>query len=164
MSPVEIINAYLPGAIGRITELHAIYYHEHWGFGRFFEIKVATELAAFLERYDEGRDAIWFARAAGRVQGSIAIDGCRAAHEGAHLRWFIVSDALRGGGVGARLIDKAIRFCRQSGFPRVYLWTFEGLDAARRLYERSGFSLVEQRKGRQWGTEVNEQRFELTLV
>ena len=164
MSPVEIVNGYLPGAIGRIAELHAAYYHEHWGFGLFFESKVATELAAFLERFDEGRDGIWLARAAGRVEGSIAIDGHGASKEGAHLRWFIVSNAAQGGGVGTRLIQRAIRFCRQNGFRRVYLNTFEGLDAARRLYERAGFSLVEQRSGTQWGTEVNEQRFELTLT
>jgi GNAT superfamily N-acetyltransferase len=161
---MEIINGYLPCAIGRITELHAAYYYTHWEFGLFFEAKVATELAAFLQRYDAAHDGIWLARAAGRIEGSIVIDGSRGAHEGAHLRWFIVSDDVRGGGVGQRLIETAIRFCRQGGFQRVYLNTFEGLDAARRLYERTGFTLVEQHKGRQWGAEVNEQRFELTLI
>lgn len=164
MSPVEIVNGYLPGAIGRIAELHATYYHDQWHFGLFFESKVATELAAFLERYDAAHDGIWLAQSAGRVEGAIVIDGYRAAQEGAHLRWFIVSEAERGGGVGRRLLDTAIRFCRRSGFRRVYLNTFEGLDTARRLYEQAGFILVEQRKGKQWGTEVNEQRFELTLV
>jgi GNAT superfamily N-acetyltransferase len=164
MSTFDIVNGYLPGAIGRIVKLHASYYNEHWGFGLFFESKVATELAAFLERYDPAQDGIWLALAAARIEGSIAIDGSRAAQEGAHLRWFIVSDAVRGGGVGKRLIDTAIRFCRRSNFRRVYLNTFEGLDAARRLYEQAGFTLVEQHKGRQWGSEVNEQRFELSLV
>jgi hypothetical protein len=42
----------------------------------------------------------------------------------------------------------------------VYLWTFEGLDAARHLYEKSGFRLALQKRGAQWGAEVNEQRFE----
>ena len=44
MSDVKLLG-YVPGAIGRITELHATYYHEHWGFGRYFESKVATELS-----------------------------------------------------------------------------------------------------------------------
>jgi RimJ/RimL family protein N-acetyltransferase len=52
-------------------------------------------------------------------------------------------------------------FCRARGYDRVYLWTFEGLDAARHLYEKAGFRLAQQQRGRQWGTEVNEQRFEL---
>jgi len=46
---------------------------------------------------------------------------------------------------------------------RTVLWTFEGLHAARHLYEKSGFQLVEQYRGTQWGTEVNEQQFLLQL-
>ena len=84
--------------------------------------------------------------------------------EGAHLRWFIISDAIRGQGVGKRLIDAAIDFCCNKKYPRVYLWTFAGLHAARYLYEQAGFVLIEQLRGAQWGTEVEEQRFELRLA
>jgi len=31
------IGGYVPGAIGRIVELHAAYYSKHWQFGLFFE-------------------------------------------------------------------------------------------------------------------------------
>lgn len=47
------IRGYAPGALGRITELHTVYYHRHWGFGRYFESLVATELAEFLRRMAE---------------------------------------------------------------------------------------------------------------
>ncbi len=46
----------------------------------------------------------------------------------------------------------------------VHLWTFRGLDAARRLYEANGFALVEEQPGRQWGEEVIEQRFVRTAA
>lgn len=163
MDEAEIVRGYVPGALGRVVELHATYYRRHWGFGLFFEAKVAGEIAEFLMRYDERRDAFWTATTAGHVEGSITIDGRSADNEGAHLRWFIVSDALRGRGLGSRLIDTAIGFCRDKHYERVYLWTFEGLDAARRLYERAGFRLAAERRGTQWGREVNEQRFELRL-
>jgi GNAT superfamily N-acetyltransferase len=163
MPAVQIIPDYVPGAIGRVTELHAAYYHREWGFGLFFESKVATELAEFLGRYDEGRDGFWTAQVDGRIEGAIAIDGLHAGSEGAHLRWFIVSDALRGQGAGSRLIETALAFCRDCGHPRVYLNTFEGLHAARHLYERCGFRLVEQQRGTQWGRAVEEQRFEVEL-
>jgi GNAT superfamily N-acetyltransferase len=94
------------------------------------------------------------------VEGAIAIDGARAGHEGAHLRWFITSDKARGTGVGNALLATAMEFCRSQAYERVHLWTFEGLGAARHLYEKFGFRLVHQQPGRQWGTEVNEQRFE----
>ena len=42
-----ILMGYIPGAIGRIAELHATYYQRYWGFGLFFEAKVAMELSSF---------------------------------------------------------------------------------------------------------------------
>lgn len=157
----QLHEGYLPGAIGRIAELHARYYHQRAGFGLPFESKVARELAGFCERYEKGRDGLWLAVADREIHGSIAIDGSHAEREGAHLRWFIASDPLRGTGVGSALLAAAMAFCRSCGYDRVYLWTFEGLDAARHLYERTGFRLVHQQRGTQWGTEVDEQRFEL---
>ncbi|AOY57043.1 MULTISPECIES: GNAT family N-acetyltransferase [Desulfococcus] len=158
----SIENGYVPGAIGRISELHGVYYHANWGFGLFFEAKVATEISAFLSRYDAARDGIWLAVVDGRVEGSIVIDGIHASSEGAHLRWFILSDPLRGRGVGRQLINRAVDFCRRRRYPKAYLWTFEGLDAAKHLYEDVGFRVVRQHRGVQWGTEVNEQYCELT--
>ncbi len=160
MSEITLVRGYVPGAIGRVVDLHGAYYHRHWGFGLFFEAKVATELSAFLTRYDEDRDGFWTVLADGRVEGSIAIDGLHAAGAGVHLRWFIVSDALRGRGAGNRLMNAAMGFCRDKGYPKAFLWTFEGLGAARHLYEKAGFALVEERRGAQWGIEVREQRFE----
>jgi GNAT superfamily N-acetyltransferase len=160
---VRIIRGYVPCAIGRVAEMHAAYYHREWGFGLFFESRVATELAAFLGRYDEERDGFWTAQVGKCIEGAIAIDGAHAEDEGAHLRWFIVSDALRGQGAGRRLMEAAMGFCRSRGYRRVYLNTFEGLHAARRLYEQHGFRLVNEHPGSQWGREVNEQRFELQL-
>jgi len=95
-------EGYRPGCIGRIAELHACHYHRLADFGLAFESKVARELAAFCEGYVDGRDGLWLALVGGRVEGSIAIDGTHAQRDGAHLRWFIVSDGLRGKGVGSR--------------------------------------------------------------
>jgi GNAT superfamily N-acetyltransferase len=161
MAKIQIRRGYVPGAIGRITELHGTYYHEHWGFGAFFEAKVAGELAEFTGRYDDQRDGLWTALVGGNIEGSIAIDGIHDLDRGAHLRWFIVSASLHGRGIGSRLIWAAKRFCRNRGYKAIYLWTFEGLYPAKHLYEKNGFTLMEQRRGSMWGTEVNEQRFEL---
>ncbi len=164
MSDIQIVKNYLPGSIGRVAELHGTYYHQHWGVGQFFEAKVATELSAFLERYDEENDGFWIILLNGRVEGSITIDGINANDLEAHLRWFIVSDALRGQGFGHQLLTKALDFCQTRGYTRIYLWTSEGLNAARHLYEKHGFHLIEQHRGTRWGTEVNEQRFECQLL
>lgn len=158
---VTLHKGYLPGAIGRVAELHATHYHRHAGFGVYFESKVARELSEFCECYAEERDGLWLALADAGVEGSIAIDGSHAERDGAHLRWFITSEKVRGTGVGTALLTAAVEFCRSRHYDRVYLWTFEGLTAARHLYEKFGFRLVHRQLGSQWGSEVEEQRFEL---
>ena len=157
------IGGYVPGALGRVTELHGTYYSRQWGFDLFFESLVARELAEFFSRFDPGRDGFWVSMAEGKIVGSVSIDGSRADSDGARLRWFIVDPEWQGRGVGRGLIDEAMRFCRRAGFRRVYLWTFAGLGAARRLYEDFGFSLCEEHEDHQWGKPVTEQRFELIL-
>jgi GNAT superfamily N-acetyltransferase len=154
-----IINGYIPGVIGRVAELHAQYYSAAWEFGLFFEAKVAAELSEFMRLFDEKRDGLWIVRQDGRVEGGIAIDGVAAESEGAHLRWFILSERLRGQGLGNLLMEEAVRFCRERCYSQVYLWTFQGLHPARHLYEKFGFKLAEQCPGQQWGKEVLEQRF-----
>lgn len=164
MSEITIAKGYIPGSIGRVAELHGVYYHDHWKFGLFFEAKVAVELSEFLKRYDESRDGFWTVSVNDRVEGSITIDGIHGESDGAHLRWFIMSEALRGKGAGSQLINAAVSFCREQGYKKIYLWTFEGLGAARHLYEKGGFRLVAEHKGTRWGAEVNEQRFECPLT
>jgi GNAT superfamily N-acetyltransferase len=154
---------YIPSSIGKIVELHAHYYSKLVGFGLPFESKVARELSEFCEQYDGERDGLWLALQDGNIEGAIAIDGSHAEQDGAHLRWFIASDRMRGTGVGTALLTSATEFCKSRHYERVYLWTFEGLRAARHLYEKFGFRLALQQCGTQWGAEVNEQRFELRV-
>lgn len=158
---LDITLGYTPGCIGRITELHASHYARQAGFGLAFEARVARELTAFCERYEAERDGLWLVMQGGRIEGSIAIDGQHGHDEaGAHLRWFIVSDVLRGQGAGRALLQRAMDFVDRRGYGRTVLDTFEGLDAARHLYEGAGFRLVAQAPGAQWGRVVTEQRFE----
>lgn len=158
---MDIHMGYVPGCIGRIAELHANYYAATAGFGLAFEAKVAAELAAFCERYVESRDGLWLARDGDVIQGSIVIDGAHYAEQGAHLRWFITSDATRGQGMGGKLLGAAMDFCRQCGYEKVHLWTFDGLHAARHLYEKHGFRLAHSERGARWGKEVDEQLYTL---
>lgn len=163
MEDISITLGYIPGTIGRISELHATYYSKKSGFGLFFESKVAKELSEFLNRYDESSDGIWLAIHSNTIIGSIIIDGIHAKDEGAHLRWFIVSPESQNKGIGGQLIKKGIEFSRSIGYKKIYLWTFKGLDQARHLYEKNGFKLMEQNEGEQWGVVVSEQKFELRI-
>ncbi len=157
------LSGYFPGAVGRIIELHAVYYHRNWGFDVTFETQVGRELSQFVRDYAPDRDGFWVAGPAGEIAGSVAIDGRMADKEGARLRWLIVDPRFQGRGVGSQLVRTACRFCADKGYRKVYLWTFKGLDAARHLYESEGFRLSEENPVFQWGQNILEQRFDLDL-
>jgi DNA-binding MarR family transcriptional regulator/N-acetylglutamate synthase-like GNAT family acetyltransferase len=156
---VTIEAGYRPGALGRCAEMHARHYARIAGFGQPFEALVAAGLAEFAARLERPRNRLWLALRGGEVIGTVAIDGEDMGLGIAHLRWFIVADGARGGGIGRRLLADAVGFCDRQGFTETQLWTFRGLEAARHLYEAAGFVLAEERPGRQWGQEVLEQRF-----
>jgi DNA-binding MarR family transcriptional regulator/GNAT superfamily N-acetyltransferase len=160
---VQIVEGYRPGCIGDIASLHGRYYAAHWGFGAFFEKKVATGLAEFADALPAEGKALWLAMERERVLASLAIDGHDSGDSDdqagtAHLRWFIVDDSLRGTGIGKQLMARAMQFV-DAHYGETYLWTFKGLDAARHLYESFGFRLADEFEGDQWGTKVIEQRF-----
>ncbi len=159
LDAAHIHAGYRPGIIGRTVELHGLTYARIAGFGRGFECQVAAGLAEFATRLEAPSNGLWSATADDSVVGSVAIDGEDLAPGLAHLRWFIVAEGLRGGGIGGRLLAAALQHCDTVGFTETHLWTFKGLDAARRLYESNNFTLAEERLGQRWGKEVLEQRF-----
>lgn len=156
---ITIQAGYQPGMIGRIAEMHGRYYAKHHGFGHFFEGKVASGLAEFAGRLEAADNNIWLAIHRGQIVGSVAIDGEDLGNNEAHLRWFILDEGCQGGGVGRKLLAEAMAFCDQRGFSAVHLWTFSGLNAARRLYESFGFTLTKEWQGDQWGNSMLEQQF-----
>ncbi|HAT88151.1 MAG TPA: MarR family transcriptional regulator [Rhizobiales bacterium] len=157
--PVQIKSGYKPGIAGQITDLHARFYHKHSGFDLQFEATVGSGLADFLPRLRYPANQIWHIDYNGRLAGSIALDGEDLGDNIGHLRWFIMDDALRGTGLGKMLFQTALAFADKQQFDALHLWTFQGLDAARHLYESHGFELAEEYLGDQWGKNVMEQKF-----
>lgn len=155
----SIEEGYRSGLVGRITSLHATIYSKIAGFDQFFEQLVAGNFANFIGRLEHPDNQTWYALQNGLIIGGIAIDGEDLEKGQAHLRWFIVDDTIQSKGVGSELIQKAMEFCERGRFDEVHLWTFKGLLAARKLYERHGFELVEEQLGNRYGKEVLEQRF-----
>jgi GNAT superfamily N-acetyltransferase len=156
-------TGYFPGVIGKITELHAIYYHEHWGLDVSFEAQVGKEISEFIVEFQKDRDGLWIVTSGGALAGCLIIDGSQADTQSARLRWFIVAPKFQGLGIGRALMNRAIAFCGETGYREIYLWTFKGLDVARALYERVGFRLSEEIETHQWGRALVAQKFTLNL-
>ncbi len=63
------------------------------------------------------------------------------------LRKMYFLPGLRGIGAGAALMARCLDAARGFGFARCYLETLTGMDAAMRLYERSGFRRIDAAMG-----------------
>ncbi|MFS4580710.1 GNAT family N-acetyltransferase [Phaeobacter sp. C3_T13_0] len=156
---VEVRQGYYPGVIASVAYLHASYYSANYGFGAVFERKVATEMSEFMSRIDRPMNTTFSAYRGDEPLGSVSLDGEDLGEDVCHLRWFIVNPAAQGLGIGNLLLQSASSFVDEHKFESTRLWTFKGLDAARHLYEKNGFSLIHEAAGKQWGTEVVEQEF-----
>jgi GNAT superfamily N-acetyltransferase len=80
-------------------------------------------MSDFIDRYDADADGIWVVMDSGEVAASVTLDATHVHTEGAHLRWFFTSDAVRGRGAGGVLLERAVEHCWERGYGRMYLWT-----------------------------------------
>lgn len=150
-----------PGDLGRIALMHGRVYAREFGWDARFEGYVARTLADFIDDYDPVRDRLWLADADDALVGSVAI--VHAPGDVAQLRWFLVDPVARGRGLGRRLLDDAVDFCRAAGYGRVFLLTVRDLEVAARLYREAGFVLAGEEPDQLWGARVVVQRYELAL-
>jgi DNA-binding MarR family transcriptional regulator/GNAT superfamily N-acetyltransferase len=150
------------GDLGWVFQRHAIVYPEEFHYSNVFESYVCEGLAPFMKNYDPKWDGLWVGEMGGRRVGSVAVQHVNRAGW-AKLRWFLVEREARGKGLGSRLLDTAIAFCKKAGYKGIFLWTVSDLHAARRLYERKGFTLAQETKSCAWAPWAHEQRWELRL-
>ena len=111
----DIRHELRPGDLGMVIHLHGVLYAREYGLDTTFEPYVAKPLADFVLA---GAGRLWIAEEDGRVVGSIAVVD---ADEGVgQLRWFLLTPEARGTGLGRRMLDTALAYCRARGMHRVY--------------------------------------------
>ncbi|MBY4597082.1 GNAT family N-acetyltransferase [bacterium BD-1] len=98
------------------------------------------EVDAMSAAYDRPGAAYFVVELDGRVQGGGGVAPLEGGPEGVcELRKMYFLPALRGLGAGAALMQRCLDQARALGFRQVYLETLRGMDAAQKLYERTGF-------------------------
>jgi len=162
---MEIIayKEYVPGLMSRIIEMQAKYYHRFYNFGLGYEIKLANELADFLQNYKPEKDVLLYAQSEQEIIGSITIRTVKDKPDEGQLIWYIMDEDYIGYGVGGKLIQKAMDYCSGRNFKKVFLWTFKGLNLAENLYLKNGFKLGLEKENHEWGTLLIEQYYEKLL-
>ncbi|WP_035425755.1 bifunctional helix-turn-helix transcriptional regulator/GNAT family N-acetyltransferase [Halalkalibacterium ligniniphilum] len=154
------IRSFQPGDVGYVASLHGALYAKSYGFGSIFEYDVMKGLTEFIEKPDRG--GLWIAEVNGEPVGSIAIT--KSSEKVAQLRWFIIDEKYQGLGIGKKLMNTAIVFCKEQGYQHVFLWTVSILKTARHLYQSYNFTLTEKKENNSWtGTNLTEERWDLIL-
>jgi GNAT superfamily N-acetyltransferase len=75
------------------------------------------------------------------------------------LRVLLVRPEARGLGLGGRLVDLCMAFALDAGYQRMRLWTTDPLVAARQVYLRRGFQLIEEEPQHTFGADLVGQTY-----
>ena len=144
-----------------IINSHYDIYAKEYKFDLSFKDFIAKSVEDFIQRSDDLNEKILILEIAEEPKGSIGIT--KVNEDVAQLRLFLVDPSLRGSGLGRQLIQNAIDFCREKKYKTIILWTNSELKAARHLYEKFGFRIMETRKQVLSNQELIEERWELSL-
>lgn len=146
-----------PGDLGWVVSRNGALYAQEQGWGIKYEALVAKIVAEYAGRPSDSGEAGWIAEVDGRPVGAIF---CMKDDERtARLRLLLVDPAARGMGIGERLVDECLRFAGRSGYDRITLWTVSTQHAARRIYERAGFTLDDESPFDGFGTPLTAQNW-----
>src|SRR5467141_500871 len=159
--PPAILRSHRPGDMGWVVQSHGALYASEYGFDSSFEALVAEIAAKFLGHFDASRERCWIADIDGAPVGSVFL--VRDTDDVAKLRLLLVDPAGRGQGLGQRLVAECIAFARACGYRRITLWTQSILQAARKIYQDSGFILEASEPHRSFGQSLIGETWEREL-
>lgn len=156
---IKIRHDIQPGDVGYLIYLHGLTYARECGYNYQFEGYVAHTFHEFIEHYHPEKDRLWLAELDDEIVGSIAIVG----HPGnlAQLRWFLIHPKARRAGLGKKLLDGALSFCRERKYSKVFLLTTSDQQTAIHMYTQAGFRKVTENPVELWGKKMMDLRYEL---
>ena len=118
-------------------------YAQEYSYEEEFGAFTAEIVAKFIQHYDAKRERCWIPEKGGDVVGSVFL--VAKSSTTAKLRLLYVEPSARGLGIGSRAVSECVRFARQAVYRKMVLWTQSELDAARHIYKKAGFRVVEKK-------------------
>ena len=156
-----LLRSPCPGDMGWVVHRHGALYAEEYGWDERFEALVARIVADFMENFNATQERCWIAEMDGEIVGSAFL--VKKSQTVAQLRLLLVEPNARGLGIGRRLVEECTLFAKAAGYRKITLWTNSVLTAARHIYQKSGYKLVQKEKHHSWGHNLISETWELTL-
>lgn len=133
---------------------------EEYGFVYDPAVEV-PDLLAFSAHYEVPQGAFFVVREADRIVGSVGIE--RVDGDTAELHRLYLDTALRGRGLGQRLVNETLAWCQARAISRLVLWSDTRFERAHRLYVRMGFQQSGERVLPGDVNQTREYRFERSV-
>ncbi|WYP27184.1 helix-turn-helix domain-containing GNAT family N-acetyltransferase [Alkalihalobacillus sp. FSL W8-0930] len=153
-SVVAIRDHYTDDDKEKMIEKQRSFYADNCGFNEEFLKYLHSTFKVDIEK-------IWIAEVDGEFAGCIGL--VKENDTIAQLRWFIVDTSVRGKGVGTKLVQTLLSYCRDMQYEKVSLETVSQLKTARNLYNKFGFELKKANQQYMWGQELVNEQWELEL-
>jgi DNA-binding MarR family transcriptional regulator/GNAT superfamily N-acetyltransferase len=162
-TPKIVLRPHRPGDMGWVVHREAAVYAQEWGFDLTFEALVARIVSDFLNEFDPARERCWMAEVNGQNVGHIFLVKHPTEPETAKLRLLLVEPSARGLKLGSTLVEECVNFARSVGYKKITLWTQSILLAARHIYQKAGFQLVDEHANPKFGKDLISQTWDLDL-
>jgi DNA-binding MarR family transcriptional regulator/GNAT superfamily N-acetyltransferase len=158
-----LLRPHQPGDMGWVVYRHGVIYAQEYEWDEHFEALVADIVAKFIQQFDPKRERCWIAEKDGENVGSVFLVKHPERETVAKLRLMLVEPKARGLGIGTRLVQECLRFARRVGYRTVTLWTNDVLHAARHIYEKEGFVVVQSEQHHSFGHDLVGETWEVEL-
>ncbi|MFX0063180.1 MAG: GNAT family N-acetyltransferase [Candidatus Hermodarchaeota archaeon] len=127
-----------------ISKLHEEFFLEFFSEFNFNYTEAEWELELHQIHSSKNKGKFWVIDENNEIIGLVGV--ILMGDSTAELKRMRVKSSYRGRGLGKKLLKTVEDYCKGLGITKIVLSTAERLTTARRMYERSGFELIEKRE------------------
>ena len=156
-----LLRTHEPGDMGWIVHHHGLFFADEFGWNEKYEAWAAETVARFIGGHEKARERCWVAEMDGEIVGSVLL--VRESGEVASLKLLLVEPQAQGVGIGSRLVHECLRFAKRAGYRAVRAETASVLTDARRIFQKSGFTVIDKATRNEFERPFTWETWELPL-